>query len=593
MIARTRVFIGFFWTITRGRILFGVILNILASLTEGISLFLLIPLLALVGQNQVGNSVPIPIIGSALRDANPSLTTLLCGFVLLVAMQALFVRAKTLYMTRIMYEALDEIRQVFFDKIGAARWEIIQQKRVADLNTILTNEAGRVQIAALSLTNIIQSTIMLAVYFAIALLVSWQMAVFAAAIGTIILLALYPIRKRATAFGRELSPLYENQNRSLLEFLTGIRVVKSFVAEDIFSNRYRRQVQLVRKRTMRYASLTSSGTLVFQLASAIAAASFIWVAVEVASLAIPQLVILLLIFLRLAPRFGTIQDALQQFLSNLPAFEKVQKETEFLAQASERLPDDRMTAPRFQEGIRLENVSLVYPEAGQPALSGLNLTIRAGKVTALIGPSGSGKSTLADLVMGLLRPTTGTVFIDHAELTDANRRSWRRSVAFVPQEPFLLHETVRLNLLIARPGATEESLWDALELARADGFVRQLPDGLDTIVGERGTRLSGGERQRIALARALLCEPDLLILDEATSALDWENQQMIAADIEHLRKKTTILTIAHRPSMIRMADWVVAIEDGRCVEEGEFDTLARAPESRLAQMLKGEGAQAS
>lgn len=591
MIARTRDFIGFFWTITQGRILVGIILNILSSLTEGISLFLLIPLLSLVGQGQTANAIPIPIIGSALEGVHPSLTTLLCGFVLMITLQAAFVRIKTLYMTRIMLEALDTIRQTIFDNIGAARWETIQQKRVADLNTVITTETARVQIAASSLTNIVQSSIMLVVYFVIALLVSWQMAVFAAVTGTIILLALYPIRKRATAFGQALSLLYENQNRSLLEFLTGIRVVKSFVAEDIFSTRYRQNVQLMRKRTIDYASLTSWGTLAFQVASAIAAAVFIWVAVEVAALEIAELIVLLLIFLRLAPRFGAIQDALQQFLSNLPAFEKVRKETAFLAEATERRPDDRPQAPRFQHGIRFEGVSLVYPGATKSALADLNLTIRAGEVTALIGPSGSGKSTLADLVMGLLSPTTGRVLIDEHELTDAHRRSWRRSVAFVPQEPFLLHETVRVNLLIAKPSANERSLWEALESARADDFVRRLPQGLDTVVGERGTRLSGGERQRIALARALLCKPDLLILDEATSALDWENQQLIAADIEQLRKSTTILTIAHRPSMIQMADWVIAIEDGRCVEVGQFHALSEAPESRLAQMLKGEGIQ--
>ncbi|MGB3472795.1 MAG: ABC transporter ATP-binding protein [Erythrobacter sp.] len=593
MIARTRAFVGFIWTITRGRILVGIVLNILASLTEGISLFLLIPLLTLVGQDQSGGAFGIPVIGSTLERYNPGLELLLVGFVVLIALQAVFVRAKTLYLTRIMHEALDGIRQVFFDRIGAARWEIIQQKRVADLNTILTTEASRIQLTALSLTGLIQSVIMLTTYFVIALLVSWQMAIFAAVIGAGILAALYPIRKRSTVFGRQLSPFYENQNRSLLEFLTGIRVVKSFVAEPVFSRRYAREMALLREHSLRYAALTSAGTLAFQLASAIAAALFIWVAVKVASLEIAQLIVLLLIFLRLAPRFGAIQESLQQFLSNLPAFEKVQATSDFLAQSAEQNAwTDRQTVPRFRDGIRLVDVSLTYPEAARPALAGISLTIRAGQVTALIGPSGSGKSTIADLVMGLLRPTAGEVYIDDDKLTDDNRRAWRGSVAFVPQEPFLLHDTIRANLQIARPDADEVSLWAALKQARADEFVARLSQGLDTIVGERGTRLSGGERQRIALARALLCEPELLILDEATSALDWENQQMIAADIENIRGRITIVTIAHRPSMIRFADWVIAIEDGRCVEEGAFDDLAQAPDSRLAMMLKGEGAQA-
>ncbi len=591
MIARTQAFVSFIWKITRGRILIGVVFNILASLTEGISLFLLIPLLTIVGQSQSDSGMSLPVIGTALEQYTPSLEILLAGFVILITLQAIFVRAKTLYLARIMHEALDGIRQDFFDRIGAARWEIIQQRRVADLNTILTTEASRIQLTALGLTSLVQSAIMLATYFVIALLVSWQMAIFAAAIGVAILGALYPIRKRSTAFGRELSPLYENQNRSLLEFLTGMRVVKSFVSEPVFSQRYQREMRLLREHMLRFAALTSIGTLAFQLASAIAAAVFVWVAVEIASLEMAELIVLLLIFLRLAPRFASLQDAIQQFLSNLPAFEKVQETSDFLARSAEQSPIMRPDAPpHFRSHVRFEGVSLTYPEASEPALSGLDLTLRAGEVTALIGPSGSGKSTIADLVMGLLRPTQGRILIDGQELNDHNRRGWRGSVAFVPQEPFLLHDTIRANLLIALAGADDTDLWDALRLAQADGFVARLPEELDTVVGERGTRLSGGERQRIALARALLCKPKLLILDEATSALDWENQQLIAADIEQIRKSVTILTIAHRPSMIRFADWVIAIDHGRNVEQGAFEQLARQPDSKLAQMLRGEGA---
>ena len=192
--------------------------------------------------------------------------------------------------------------------------------------------------------------------------------------------------------------------------------------------------------------------------------------------------------------------------------------------------------------------------------------------------------------MGLLRPTEGRLLVDDTPITDANRRVWRASVAFVPQEPFLLHDTIAANLRIADPRAAEETLWAVLEQAKAQDFVSALPDGLGTVVGERGTRLSGGERQRIALARALLRSPELLILDEATSALDWDNQKKIAADIEKMRGQITILTIAHRPSMIRFADDVIAVEDGRCVETGSFAELAADPQSRLARMLDGEKA---
>ncbi|TIS53366.1 MAG: ABC transporter ATP-binding protein, partial [Mesorhizobium sp.] len=169
--------------------------------------------------------------------------------------------------------------------------------------------------------------------------------------------------------------------------------------------------------------------------------------------------------------------------------------------------------------------------------------------------------------------------------------AWRDQVAYVPQDVFLLHDTIAANLRLAAPQSGDEELWAALRKAHAADFVERLDRRLETVVGDRGVRLSGGERQRIALARALLRKPSLLILDEATSALDWQNQSLIAQSIEELRGQMTILTIAHRPSMIAFADWVVAIESGRIVEVGQYQRLKARSGSRLARMLSGERAE--
>lgn len=548
------------------------------------------PLVALIGNERTDSTLQIPVVGDLLQQFDPGLEALLIGFVVLIALQAIFVRMKTLYLTRVMHHSLDLIRQDFFNRLGAARWEVIQQTRVSDLNNMLTVESARVQIAASSVMTLLQSGVLLVTYFAIAALVSWQMALFAAAIGLGIFAVLFPIRRRATLFGRDLSVLYDEQNRTLLEFLTGLRVAKSFVAERAFGDQFWHRISQVRKHTLRFAAISSTGTLIFQIASVIAAASFVWVAVEWAGLDIGRLLVLLLIFMRLAPRFGAIQDSIQQLLSNLPAFDKLKAATKKFADAAEQEAEPQQVRPSFERVIRFENLSLSYASSSVPALDGIDFSIRAKRITALIGPSGSGKSTIADLAMGLLRPTEGRLLVDDTPITDANRRVWRASVAFVPQEPFLLHDTIAANLRIADPRAAEETLWAVLEQAKAQDFVSALPDGLGTVVGERGTRLSGGERQRIALARALLRSPELLILDEATSALDWDNQKKIAADIEKMRGQITILTIAHRPSMIRFADDVIAVEDGRCVETGSFAELAADPQSRLARMLDGEKA---
>jgi ATP-binding cassette subfamily C protein len=190
--------------------------------------------------------------------------------------------------------------------------------------------------------------------------------------------------------------------------------------------------------------------------------------------------------------------------------------------------------------------------------------------------------------MGLLEPLEGTVSVDGDTLDAENRRRWRDCVAYVPQEIFLLHDTIASNLRLAAPAASEEMLWDALRSANADGFVERLPQRLETVIGDRGLRLSGGERQRLSLARALLRHPQLLILDEATSALDWEHQSLIARSIEALRGSMTVVTIAHRLSMISFADRIVALEDGAVVEAGDYEALIGAAGSRLSHMAAGE-----
>ena len=232
------------------------------------------------------------------------------------------------------------------------------------------------------------------------------------------------------------------------------------------------------------------------------------------------------------------------------------------------------------EGIRFKNVCFSYPDR-KTTISNLDLYIAKGKVTALVGESGSGKSTITDLVLGLQIPNEGSVVIDGISLNDYKQQSYRKKVGYVPQEPILFHSSVRENLLWSRSSSSEEELWEALDVANASLFVKQLPQGIDTIVGDRGTRMSGGQRQRIALARALLRKPELLILDEATSALDNESERLIKESIEGLSKNTTILIVAHRLSTIKNADQVYVMKNGRIIENGLYAELHNNPESVL------------
>ena len=242
------------------------------------------------------------------------------------------------------------------------------------------------------------------------------------------------------------------------------------------------------------------------------------------------------------------------------------------------------------EGIQLQRVTFDYRDDGRsPAVDGVTLTIPAGATTAIVGPSGSGKSTLADLVMGLLIPSEGRILVDGQPLGPDRVEAWRNQIGYVAQETFLFHDTVRANLLWARPDAHEDELWRALRLASADEFVAALPQGLDTVVGDRGVLVSGGERQRLALARALVRRPALLILDEATSSLDSENEARIQRAIDQLHRQMTIVIITHRMAAIRGADAIHVVDRGRLVESGTWDELIASRTGRLRELCRAQG----
>jgi ABC-type multidrug transport system fused ATPase/permease subunit len=207
-------------------------------------------------------------------------------------------------------------------------------------------------------------------------------------------------------------------------------------------------------------------------------------------------------------------------------------------------------------------------------------------MTAIVGRSGAGKSTLIDLLMGLITPESGDVQIDNIKLTGENLPNLRKSISYVSQDPFLFNATIRENLLIIEHNASDGEIWEALEFSAAADFVRELPNGLDTLIGDRGIKLSGGERQRLVLARAILRKPKILILDEATSALDTENESKIQEALERLKGSMTIVVIAHRLSTIRNADQVIVLDQGEIIQHGQFNQLANEKRGVFSSLLK-------
>ncbi|MEO0769377.1 MAG: ABC transporter ATP-binding protein [Cyanobacteria bacterium J06649_4] len=375
--------------------------------------------------------------------------------------------------------------------------------------------------------------------------------------------------------GRKTAKDLEAFASAVSELLNGIRVVKSFSSEKrelgrvqtALNRRYCSELTAY-KFNSAVAPLTElAGTAV--LLGIILAGNFVLASSE--ELALPVLMTYTLTLLRTLPRVNHLNGLRAQLSLLSGSFEAIEcflQKTE--AQA---LSEGDLLYQPFSSEIVFSNVSFTYPGASDAAIKELTLNVPKGKTTALVGQSGSGKSTLIDLLLRFYDPGKGSIRVDEYDLKDFNRRSWHQSVAVVSQDTFLFNTTVRENIAYGVPHASDADIFDAAKKAFALEFVKALPKGFETVVGNRGTLLSGGQRQRIAIARAILCNPDLLILDEATSALDTHSERIVQKAIEEVSKARTVVIIAHRLSTIEGADQIVVMKDGYILEQGSHAQL--------------------
>lgn len=545
-----------------GRLALLFALMLAAALSEGVGLVMLVPMLSLLsgaGAMEAGLPGWAADLVRSLADG-PGIAGLLAIFVVLVAARAFLAFRLGLLQMRIQHHLVDDWRMRILDGLLAAGWRRLAAMRQAANASLLLTQVDNIGDGFGRLLLLLTSAVTLAVIWAAAIALSPLVALCAALGGLAVLVLFARLRRQAHALGTEVIVHHETLQGEAQETLGALRLIKSHGREAATSIRFGQSVRGLRNAQIGFLASSTGSRAALQAGGAVVLALVVWIAWS-RGLALAVLLPLVVLFARSVPLLNSLQAGLQQWAHVLPAIQRAESLLADLADAREPVPEPLAVARPLRE-IALNGVSLSHADRALPALTDVSLSLPVRTMTALIGPSGAGKTSMADLFGALVIPDCGDLALDGKALTGGALTGWRRQVAYLHQEPVLFHMTIRENLLWAAPEADEAALASALEDASA-GFVFDLPDALDTMVGDAGRRLSGGERQRIALARALLADPALLILDEATSALDAANEAAIARAVEKLRRRCTILVIGHRGALTEMADRIVTLNSGR------------------------------
>jgi len=574
------------------KVLLAITLMVLLSLTEAAGLVLLIPLLGLVGldvgQGSLGQIGELVSGFFRFLGLEPTLVSVLLIYVLVVSFSAFLTRYQTLKTSQIQYEFAAHLRKRLYNAITNSSWLFFSRMKASNFAHALTNEIDRISVGTGQFLTFISGIMILAVYIIFALELAGLFTGVIFAVGVTILLLLRRRASRSRSSGEEITTTTRDLYYSIMQHLDGMKTIKSFGMQNENIKLFSKQANQVARNYLNAIRSYADVKILFDIGTVIVLAIMVYFLIEIIKIPTASLFLLIYLFVRMIPQFSTIQRAYQYFTNMLPAFSNVMRLEEECLENSETA-GSRDEQIELKKEIKLENVKFSYRGGEHFTIKDLNLKVLAGKTTAIAGPSGAGKSTVADLVMGLIKPEEGKVFVDGVAVTEKSLASWRNKIGYVAQETFLFNETIRFNLQLSRPDASEEELLEVLQLAAAYEFVSKLPEGLETVIGDRGVRLSGGEKQRLALARALLRKPSLLIMDEATSNLDSDNEKKILKAIDNLHGEITILMIAHRISAIENADHIYLVDGGRIFQSGSWDTLLKNQKGWLWDICEAQG----
>ena len=542
-------------------------LGLLSSFLEGIGITALIPLFAFAFGGGEGSDFLSRQIAKFfdLFGFDFSVTYLLIFIGVLFIFRAFLGVAVNFIRAKITSEYEEQLRNRLFEGILTARWPYLMKQKSGYLETILLNDvpasSSMLQQFAIILT-IVGS---LVVYMVVAINVSVSITISALALGGIFMFLVKPLFSRIKRVAIERTAIAKEATHHVTENISGIKSVKTLFVQEGVVEKGRHYFRRLKENNIRAALLRGiGGAFILPLGVVFILVVFA-IFYRSTQFNLAALAVIIYLVDRIFNLILELQRSLHTANDSIP---HVQSVLNYEKQAAENQEIEAGDGPfSFEHALEFKDVDFAY-EGGKIVLSQINFALPRGGMVGIIGPSGVGKTTLVDLILRLLIPSRGKILLDGQEIEKVSRKEWYRNIGYVSQDIFLMNDTIRSNIQFYDGTISKEEMIAAAKQANIYDFIISRPEGFDTVIGERGVMLSAGQRQRIVIARVLARKPQLLILDEATSALDNESEAKIQEVIQNLRGKITVLVVAHRLSTVISCDRVIALQDGRIVEEG-------------------------
>ena len=496
------------------------------------------------------------------------------GIVVVFFFRGIFYYGQSYLVSFIGQRVIIDVREVLFRKFQRMPIAYFDRHQTGETMSYLTNDVSAMQAALVdNLIEMVTEGSILIGSIVLMFYLDWKLSLLTLIVIPMVGQAMKIFGRKIKVTGRVIQERAAEITALLQESISSVRVVKSFVREDYEIDRFCKQNELNFQAAMKNVQLTSLLTPTVEFLAAIAVTLIVWFGgyeVVNGEITAGSLVAFLTYAVnlvnpvkRLSRVYGTLQKA-------MAAVDRVFGVLDLNESISDK--PNAKPLPKIQGHVTLKDVSFEYKK-GQPALEHVSLEAKSGQMIAFVGPSGAGKSTIANLIPRFYDVTDGAIYIDEHDIRDVTVSSLREQIGIVPQETMLFSATVMENIRYGRLDATDEEVIEAAKAANADVFIKELPEGYQTPIGERGLNLSGGQRQRMAIARAILKNPRILILDEATSALDTESEKIVQAALDKLMVGRTSFVIAHRLSTIFAADMIYVIDNGKICEHGTHEEL--------------------